>query len=231
MLVRDILTMFKVNGQAKGLDSIRFISDEDIAVYINQAIVNKIRAVLMQNAQSKFTDKLTMQDNSIASTNILRNLLTYVDVPLQGDLFGSSSGNITLQNKAMFYTSFVANYKDAITKCRVIDYDKFYNHKGDYCSEVSWNSPIVTYIYNNDNLNVLIEYQSKRFPTNKELVNVRVGYVRHPNKFTVSNTSQDYKELPEYAYPEIVEIAVNSYFRSIGATSQQVQQQQEQTNQ
>lgn len=231
MLVRDILTMFKVNGQTKGLDTIRFISDEDIAVYINQAIVNKIRAVLMQNAQSKFTDKLTMQDNSIASTNILRNLLTYVDVPLQGTLFGSSSGSIALENQVMFYTSFVANYEDAVTKCRLIDYDKFYNHKDDYCSDVSWSQPIATYIYENNTLNVLVEYQSKRFPTNKHLLNVRVGYVRHPNSFTVSNQNADYKELPEYAYPEIVEIAVNSYFRSIGATSQQVQQQQEQTNQ
>lgn len=231
MKVEDILTMFKIQGQSKGLDSMRFISNEDIAVYINQAIVNKVRATVMQNAQSKFTDKVSMQDNPLASTNILRNLLMYRDVSVEDTLFGSKSGNIDLDVKVMYYTSFDAVYDNDIVSCRVVDYDKFYQHRNDYCNQASWRTPIVTYLYNNDNLRILVEYKSKAFPTTRELKTVRVAFVKQPNDFTVNNLSFDYTELPDYVIPEIVEIAVNTYFRSIGATSQQVSQQQEQNNQ
>lgn len=231
MKVEDILTMFKIQGQSKGLDSMRFISNEDIAVYINQAIVNKVRATVMQNAQSKFTDKVSMQDNPLASTNILRNLLMYRDVSVEDTLFGSKSGNIDLDVKVMYYTSFDAVYNNDIVSCRVVDYDKFYQHRNDYCNQASWRTPIVTYLYNNDNLRILVEYKSKAFPTTRELKTVRVAFVKQPNDFTVTNLTFDYTELPDYVIPEIVEIAVNTYFRSIGATSQQVSQQQEQNNQ
>jgi len=231
MKVEDILTMFKIQGQSKGLDSMRFISNEDIAVYINQAIVNKVRATVMQNAQSKFTDKVSMQDNPLASTNILRNLLMYRDVSVEDTLFGSKSGNIDLDVKVMYYTSFDAVYEHEVVSCRVVDYDKFYQHRNDYCNQASWRTPIVTYLYNNDNLRILVEYKSKAFPTSRELKTVRVAFVKQPNDFTVNNLSFDYTELPDYVIPEIVEIAVNTYFRSIGATSQQVSQQQEQNNQ
>ena len=231
MKVEDILTMFKIQGQSKGLDSMRFISNEDIAVYINQAVVNKVRATVMQNAQSKFTDKVSMQDNPLASTNILRNLLMYRDVSVEDTLFGSKSGNIDLDVKVMYYTSFDAVYEHEVVSCRVVDYDKFYQHRNDYCNQASWRTPIVTYLYNNDNLRILVEYKSKAFPTSRELKTVRVAFVKQPNDFTDNNLSFDYTELPDYVIPEIVEIAVNTYFRSIGATSQQVSQQQEQNNQ
>lgn len=231
MKVEDILTMFKIQGQSKGLDSMRFISNEDIAVYINQAIVNKVRATVMQNAQSKFTDKVSMQDNPLASTNILRNLLMYRDVSVEDTLFGSKSGNIDLDVKVMYYTSFDAVYEHEVVSCRVVDYDKFYQHRNDYCNQASWRTPIVTYLYNDDNLRILVEYKSKAFPTSRELKTVRVAFVKQPNDFTVNNLNFDYTELPDYVIPEIVEIAVNTYFRSIGATSQQVSQQQEQNNQ
>lgn len=231
MKVEDILTMFKIQGQSKGLDSMRFISNEDIAVYINQAIVNKVRATVMQNAQSKFTDKVSMQDNPLASTNILRNLLMYRDVSVEDTLFGSKSGNIDLDVKVMYYTSFDAVYDNDIVSCRVVDYDKFYQHRNDYCNQASWRTPIITYLYNNNKLRILVEYKSKAFPTTRELKTVRVAFVKQPNDFTVNNLSFDYTELPDYVIPEIVEIAVNTYFRSIGATSQQVSQQQEQNNQ
>lgn len=231
MKVEDILTMFKIQGQSKGLDSMRFISNEDIAVYINQAVVNKVRATVMQNAQSKFTDKVSMQDNPLASTNILRNLLMYRDVSVEDTLFGSKSGNIDLDVKVMYYTSFDAVYEHEVVSCRVVDYDKFYQHRNDYCNQASWRTPIVTYLYNNDNLRILVEYKSKAFPTSRELKTVRVAFVKQPNDFTINNLSFDYTELPDYVIPEIVEIAVNTYFRSIGATSQQVSQQQEQNNQ
>lgn len=223
--------MFKIQGQSKGLDSMRFISNEDIAVYINQAVVNKVRATVMQNAQSKFTDKVSMQDNPLASTNILRNLLMYQDVSVEDTLFGSKSGNIDLDVKVMYYTSFDAVYEHEVVSCRVVDYDKFYQHRNDYCNQASWRTPIVTYLYNNDNLRILVEYKSKAFPTTRELKTVRVAFVKQPNDFTVNNLSFDYTELPDYVIPEIVEIAVNTYFRSIGATSQQVSQPQEQNNQ
>lgn len=231
MKVEDILTMFKIQGQSKGLDSMRFISNEDIAVYINQAVVNKVRATVMQNAQSKFTDKVSMQDNPLAGTNILRNLLMYRDVSVEDTLFGSKSGNIDLDVKVMYYTSFDAVYEHEVVSCRVVDYDKFYQHRNDYCNQASWRTPIVTYLYNDDNLRILVEYKSKAFPTSRELKTVRVAFVKQPNYFTVNNLSFDYTELPDYVIPEIVEIAVNTYFRSIGATSQQVSQQQEQNNQ
>lgn len=231
MKVEDILTMFKIQGQSKGLDSMRFISNEDIAVYINQAVVNKVRATVMQNAQSKFTDKVSMQDNPLASTNILRNLLMYQDVSVEDTLFGSKSGNIDLDVKVMYYTSFDAVYEHEIVSCRVVDYDKFYQHRNDYCNQASWRTPIVTYLYNNDKLRVLVEYKSKAFPTSRELKTVRVAFVKQPDDFTVTNLTFDYTELPDYVIPEIVEIAINTYFRSIGATSQQVSQPQEQNNQ
>lgn len=231
MKVEDILTMFKIQGQSKGLDSMRFISNEDIAVYINQAIVNKVRATVMQNAQSKFTDKVSMQDNPLASTNILRNLLMYRDISVVDTLFGSKSGNIDLDVKVMYYTSFDAVYDNDVVSCRVVDYDKFYQHRNDYCNQASWRTPVVTYLYNNDNLRILVEYKSKAFPTTRELKTIRVAFVKQPNYFTVTNLTFDYTELPDYVIPEIVEIAVNTYFRSIGATSQQVSQQQEQNNQ
>lgn len=233
MIVSDILTMFKVQGQSKGLDTIRFISDEDIAVYINQAIVNKIRATVMQNAQSKFTDKVSMQDNPIASTNILRNLLTYKDVNLEGTLFDSYIADV-LAKEIMYITSVNVDYdkpKKAIANCRIIDYDKFYNHRDDYCNDVSWNRPIVTYVNLDGHFKFILEYQSKSFPTNIRPYQLRIAYVRNPAKFEVDDKQLDYSDIPDYVIPEIVEIAVNTYFRTISATSQQVTQQQEQTNQ
>ena len=237
MTVSDILTMFKTQGQSKGLDTIRFISNEDIAVYINQTIVNKVRAIVIQNAQSKFTDKVSMQDNPIASTNILRNLISYKDENISPDLYGKCHLECNIPN-LMYITSVNVMYgteipqnPTAIANCRIIDYDKFYNHSDDYCNEVSWNRPIVTYVNHDNKLKFILEYQSNSFPTKMTPKALRIGYVREPDKFVVSTLNADYKGLPDYVIPEIVEIAVNTYFRSIGATSQQVNKQQEQTNQ
>lgn len=232
MLVSDMLKMFKITAQAKGLDTFRFISDEDICVYINQAIVDKVRAVVGQSSLMQYPGKSYINDNSISGTNILKNLHYIVDCEIDTSQDANHNQLITGATEffnaiVMFITAidikYIKDNDETTVPCRLVDPDKFYNLGRDYCNTASWDNPIVTYFKDNDSeYRLLGMYGSKEFPTAKIPNSLNIHYIKHPDKLTVDFEGQ-YYDLPDYAFPEIVNIAVNSYFKSVGATSQQLE--------
>ena len=245
MTVGEIITMFKVVGQTKGLDTYRFINDEDICTYIYEAIVNKVRAVVSQSSLMQYPSKANIQDNSISGTNILRNLYKVVSTSIENedDVFNVDTDEQSLDCTQTFFTSTVmfitaidVKYNSGeVVNCRLVDPDKFYLLDDDYCNRASWRSPIVTYLIeqtnDGENYKILGMYGSRSFPTAKVPEEVKIHYIATPSKlYDESSTSNedyhdlDYYDIPDYAIPEIVDIAVNAYFKSVGATSSQVEQ-------
>lgn len=238
MKISDILTMFKVTGQAKGLDTFRFISDEDICVYLNQAIVNKVRSVVAQNSMMQYPGKSYINDNSISGTNILKNLHKVVtgDISdIEPDGYVVDYIDEFFNKNVMFVTSVDIAYKDSgeVVNCRIVDPDKFYLLDDDYCNKASWRNPIVAFYKrieeNEEYWNFSVMYGDRQFPTSKEPEKLFIHYIASPDAINSNDLDADYNSLPDYAIPEIVDIAVASYFKSVGATSQQLEQIQSQT--
>ena len=234
MTVPDMLTMFKVTAQAKGLDTFRFISDDDICVYINQAIANKVRSVVAQTAIMQYPGKSYINDNSISGTNILKNLHKVVSGDIEEENVDTSEQTVDVTDKffteiVMFITAVDIAYGDGkeVVSGRLVDPDKFYLLDDDYCNKASWRNPIVTYLkeVSNDgeDYKFMIMYGSREFPTAKTPSKLFIHYISTPSKISSEDTG-DYYDIPDYAMPEIIEIAVMSYFKSVGATSQQLEQ-------
>lgn len=236
MTVDEMLVNFKITAQAKGLDTYRFISDDDICVYINQAIINKVRAVVAQTSMMQYPGKGYINDNSISGTNILKSLQKIVS----GDVTtGNGNKNLTsnymfMNSVVMFITAVDIKYKSGETvHSRLVDPDKFNQLDDDYCNSADWKHPYITYYIEADedgeNYKFVGMFGSKEFPTAKTPSNIVIHYISTPKKIT-TDYSGDYTDIPDYAFPEIIDIAVASYFKSIGATSQQLEQVQQKRN-
>lgn len=216
-------TTFRTLGQQMGMQLIRAILPESIDVFINEVINEKVRNVVMNNVATQFNDRVAIQDNSISPINSIRTLskrepLT-IGLPSTGEEYYAIDMDI---DRVMFYTSFSVKYATKGTYgARFIESDKVDDTRRDYCNRESWDAPIVTMLSNEQNEEYVRLYTDN---ISKIPVSLEVGYIKLPVKVKWSNdvNTSINCDLPEYIHNEIVELAVDKYFRSVGATTKPV---------
>lgn len=224
MTIREMHLEFRTLGQQMGLQLVRAILPESIDVYINDSIIEWTRKRIISNVDSVYNDRVTIQHNDISPINGVRTLYKTNKVSAIGFAGGNGSYLVNLQSvdNVMFYTSFEVNYNvgELPYGCRFIERDKLSNTLRDYCNGASHDYPIVC-LYSDDDDNDVAEIYIGEDVTPKELV---VHYIAMPDsvKYDVTGETSIDCNLPEYAHHEIVEMAVNKYFHSVGSTNNTV---------
>lgn len=191
----DILEMhnkFRLLGQQMGLQTVRGILPEEIDGFLNSAIISKVRAICVENTAVDFKNKVALDRNAINNLNALRTL--YVE-------------STTKPLDIMLYLGISVINGSNTYSCRLIDSVELENTLNDYCNRASKEYPIAT-IVNGDVTIYPTDIYNK--PT------IKYKYLKMPAKVTFSITNCD---LPEYMHEEIVEIAVNKFYKSVGYTT------------
>ena len=120
----------------------------------------------------------------------------------------------------MFYTSFNLIFEDKTRKARFVEIDKLQDTLNDYCNRASSNYPIITYI-GNDSVNDNFEVYSgdKEKPVKAEM-----NFIKLPKvvKFSEVEEERINCDLPVHTHYQIVELAVNKFFQSVGSTAHNV---------
>ena len=220
MTIQEMHTTFRTLGQQAGMQLIRAVLPESIDVFINKAINEKVRSVIMSNSQTPFNDRVAIQDNSISPINSIRTLVKQLslDVPSleQGNDFYVVP---VVADDIMFYTSFGVRYLNVTKRkgARFIENDKLDNTREDYCNRESWDAPIITMFADNSSKEYLNLYVDS---VNKIPNKVEVNYIKLPR--IVKHSSSVNCDLPIYTHDEIVSLAVDKFFISVGITTKPV---------
>lgn len=219
MEIPQMHEMFRTVGQQVGMQDVRGILPESIDVFLNMAIVEKTRSIVMENTKTAFPNRVSIQNNFVSPINALRTLyrrkeITITDVTK--DIQLSQLDNVFL------YTSFAIRYdNDSEYKCRFIDGDKLEETLNDVLNGASWDYPICS-MFNNEKgseyLKVFIN--SKSHEPNA----IIVKYIANPAvvKYSKNEGERVNCDLPDYLHSEIVELAVSKFFKSVAATSQAI---------
>ena len=204
-----------------GLQLVRAILPESIDTYLNDAIVNTVRKIVLNNSTMQFQDKVTIQNDTISPINAIRTLYkrSEIDLSFEDSLpIHLRTANLT---NVMYFCSFALSYGDGrYVKCRFVEPDKVEDTNADYCNRASVAYPIVTMF---DNDGAVIEIQNGT--TNKLPSTLLIRYIENP---VIVHLDDDKSlcvdcNLPDYLHHEIVETAVQKYFSSVGSTSQSIQ--------
>lgn len=223
----DIVEMhreFRVLGQQMGLQLVRAILPESIDTYLNNCIVEWVRKRIAANVDSIYNDRVTIQRNGVDPVNGVRTLFKSKKITAIGSVGDNGSYLVTLQSvdDVMFYTSFDVNYitDELYYGCRFIEREKLYSTLRDYCNAASHEYPIIS-ISSDDNDEEVAEVHVGNSDPIKTL---NVNYIKMPNvvKYSVNIADRVDCNLPEYCHHEVVEMAVNKYFQSVGSTNQTV---------
>ena len=207
--------LFRTLGQQMGLQLVRGILPQSIDNYLNDAIMEVTRQIVLSNAQSVFQDKVTIQNNSVSQVNSVRTLCGKLVSEVLDDVINIDSKT----NRIMFYISFAVIFENKIAKARFIEIDKVHDVLNDYCSRASSDYPIITYI-GNDSVNDSFQIYSDENKPNK----VEVNFIKLPKVVKYSEIEEDRIncDLPEHLHYQVVELAVNKFFNSVGSTAQNV---------
>ena len=65
---------FLILGQQMGMQNMRNILPSEIDVFINAAIIDEVRKVLISNANANLGDKVSIKNNGVSPVNFLRTL-------------------------------------------------------------------------------------------------------------------------------------------------------------
>lgn len=210
--------LFRTLGQAMGLQLVRAILPESIDTYLNDAIVDTVRKVVLSNSTMQFQDKVTIQNDAISPINAIRTLYKRSEIDLSSeDKLPIHLRTVNLTN-VMYFCSFAVSYGDGrYVKCRFVEPDKVEDTNADYCNRASVAYPIVTMF---DDNGIVIEIQNGT--DNKIPKVLLIRYIENP---AIVHLDDDENlcidcNLPDYLHHEIVETAVQKYFSSVGSTSQ-----------
>lgn len=223
MNIQEMHTTFRTLGQQMGMQLIRGILPESIDVFINEAINEKVRSVVIMNTTTQFRDRVAIQDNSISPINSIRTLVKKGSITINSSLTDTDyyTADVAIDN-VMFYTSFGVRYIGNVKKvgARFIESDKLDDTRSDYCNSESWDYPIIT-MYSNDQDKEYIQlYINNNI---KKPATVEVDYIILPKivKWNATLATAVSCNLPVYTHNEIVELAVNKFFNSVNSTTKQ----------
>lgn len=215
--------LFRTIGQQMGLERVRGILDESIDDFLNAAIIDTVTNIVKSNVQTIFRDKFTIQDNAISPLNGVSTLYEEKVKSINdgSDEVTSVSINVT---DVMYCIGFSIKYrgKSQWRNCRIIEPTKIESSLDDYCNRASARYPIVNVIStgsSDDDTDVEI-YHGK-----SDIEIVKIKYIRMPAivKYDTVNSENSVDcDLPVHLHKDVVELAVQKFFNSVGSTSHNV---------
>lgn len=221
MTISDMHSMFRTLGQQKGMQHIRAILPEEIDDYLNGAIIDFCREVLAIGSKTQYPDKRSLRDNAIVPYNALRTL--YAENPKQvGRTQTNEHFDLTLTKAASEYLAIIGtdvNYvKDGRRyQCRIVEPTKIGYILNDYCNKPTKTEPVCIIDSDASQKAEIHIYTDGNAP-----YQCFVHTINIPK--TVSSKDNVNCDLPDYVHQEIVERAVDKFFKSVGATTHQVKQ-------
>ena len=223
--------LFRTLGQQQGLQLMRGILSESIDELLNEAIIQTVRISVLGNAQVP-KDVRTPQYTKISQFNTFHTLFCTetqnINVNHDGEVV-----HINLTKTPLCVTNFVAKYKnDKIVDCRLIESERVYQTLNDYLNRASRDYPIVSLVNGHSDKNFDIALFTGG--VNEDVGALSITYVRMPVKVRLDESNSDNNiscDLPEHLHTSIVELAVEIWFRSLGLTSRQPQENNNNNNQ
>ena len=245
MTIREMHKRFRTIGQAKGLQLVRAVLPESIDEYLNAAMIEKCRSIMLNSTSTQIQGKLTNRDNPTSPYNALRSLfreerftpsknptgeyyvvnrnhhkkevLHYLAVAVE---YGGRRNIVT--DKGEVKNDVLWSESPRRYPCRIIEPDKIYHILNDFCSAPSKEYPCCV-IDSASTVGRPIEFQI--YTALNPIYQVYISWIDMPIMmfYDVNDNGYDVDcELPDYLHDEIVEMAVNKYFTSVGSTSKQV---------
>lgn len=212
--------MFRTVGQQVGMQDVRAILPESIDIFINMAIIEKARSIVMENTKTAFPNRVSIQNNFVSPINALRTLYRRKEITIT-DI--TKDVQLSQLDNVFLYTSFAIRYdnNDSEYKCRFIDGDKLEETLNDILNGASWDYPICS-MFNGENNS---EYLKVFINSNSHTPNaIIIKYIANPAvvKFSKNAAECINCDLPDYLHSELVELAVSKFFKSVTATSQAI---------
>ena len=220
MDISQMHEMFRTVGQQVGMQDVRAILPESIDIFINIAIIEKARSIVMENTKTAFPNRVSIQNNFVSPINALRTLYRRKEITIT-DI--TKDVQLSQLDNVFLYTSFAIRYdnNDSEYKCRFIDGDKLEETLNDVLNGASWDYPICS-MFNGENNS---EYLKVFINSNSHTPNtIIIKYIANPAVVKFSKTAAECVncDLPDYLHSEIVELAVSKFFKSVTATSQAI---------
>lgn len=213
MTIQEMHQLFRVVGQQMGMQTIRAILPEEIDVFLNMAINEKVREVLLSNVTLNEGTKL-MINNNTSPINYIRTL--YKQYVVENTMLLSNTFSITNLD-AMYFISFAVVYSDNIQKgCRLVEPDRINDILMDFCSSPTKNEPVVVMYTTQAN-----DLVAQVYNNNNDVYKLIINYISNPVKVSFDESISC--DLPEYTHNEIVQLAVQKYFNSVGSTTHNVE--------
>lgn len=220
MDISQMHEMFRTVGQQVGMQDVRAILPESIDIFINIAIIEKARSIVMENTKTAFPNRVSIQNNFVSPINALRTLYRRKEITIT-DI--TKDVQLSQLDNVFLYTSFAIRYdnNDSEYKCRFIDGNKLEETLNDVLNGASWDYPICS-MFNGENNS---EYLKVFINSNSHTPNaIIIKYIANPAvvKFSKNAAECINCDLPDYLHSEIVELAVSKFFKSVTATSQAI---------
>lgn len=220
MDISQMHEMFRTVGQQVGMQDVRAILPESIDIFINIAIIEKARSIVIENTKTAFPNRVSIQNNFVSPINALRTLYRRKEITIT-DI--TKNVQLSQLDNVFLYTSFAIRYdnNDSEYKCRFIDGDKLEETLNDVLNGASWDYPICS-MFNGENNS---EYLKVFINSNSHTPNaIIIKYIANPAvvKFSKNAAECINCDLPDYLHSEIVELAVSKFFKSVTATSQAI---------
>ena len=233
--------LFRTLGQQQGLQQMRGILAESIDAFLNEAIIQNVRVALLNNSQPS-KDSRTPQYTKISPISAYHTLFVTKKITKNLNHEETNVGkeiDILLSESPLCITNFSISY-DAGDKvinkdCRVIEPERLNQTLDDYLNRASHDYPIVSLVNANSDrqFNIILFTGDSK----KDVKDVIINYVKMPD--TVYLDEEDYGtpqddsidcNLPEHLHHQIVETAVGLWFKSLGLTSEQPSQRNNNNN-
>lgn len=212
--------MFRTVGQQVGMQDVRAILPESIDIFINIAIIEKARSIVMENTKTAFPNRVSIQNNFVSPINALRTLYRRKEITIT-DI--TKDVQLSQLDNVFLYTSFAIRYNnnDSEYKCRFIDGDKLEETLNDVLNGASWDYPICSMFNGENNSEYLKVFINSNSYTPNAII---IKYIANPAvvKFSKNAAECINCDLPDYLHSEIVELAVSKFFKSVTATSQAI---------
>lgn len=212
--------MFRTIGQQVGMQDVRAILPESIDIFINIAIIEKARSIVMENTKTAFPNRVSIQNNFVSPVNALRTLYRRKEITIT-DI--TKDVQLSQLDNVFLYTSFAIRYdnNDSEYKCRFIDGDKLEETLNDVLNGASWDYPICSMFNDEKNSEYLKIFTNSESHTPNAII---IKYIANPAvvKFSNNDAERVNCDLPDYLHSEIVELAVSKFFKSVAATSQAI---------
>jgi len=225
MTISEMHSMFRTIGQQKGMQHIRAILPEEIDDYLNAAIIEFSREVVKKAVNGLLYSagrSAIYRENGIDPYNAVRTL--YDETPKQvGHTLINGHYDLKLTLAGTDYMQIIGvdltydKKSEHRYPCRIISPTELANTLNDFCNAPDKENPCC--IIDSD---VSMKAEFHFYTGGNQPYQAMIHTINMPQKVNYADNVDC--NLPYYVHQEIVERAVQKFFTSVGATTQQVKQ-------